>query len=310
MKKRSVLIVMTCLLLALSLSACGYAIVPVSSLQTAAPSTPQPTAEVVLVNTPEPTAVPTPAPTPVATPAPTPVPTPVPTAVPTPVPASNNYPVITKHPAAEKVAANGKCQFVTRYENALYAEWHFVSPDGREDLDYVQAQKAFPSMTIINGFTKDLTLENIPASLDGWKVYCRFSNDTGYTNTNTALITVTGQAAAPVVQSAAFEGRWAEEYAGRCQITFSPCPSGGYNVDISWSSSAWELARWKMTARVNSNNVAVYSDGHEWTESYTDDSNYTISNEIFEETGSFYIQDNKLYWVNNSTGQTTSFVRA
>ena len=85
---------------------------------------------------------------------------------------------------------NGKCQFVTRYENAKFAEWHFVSPDGKKDLNYVQMQKEFPKLTIINGYSKDLTLENIPKELNGWKVYCLFMNDAGATKTATALITV------------------------------------------------------------------------------------------------------------------------
>lgn len=306
MKRKSVIIVVICLLLStLSLSACGYVIVPKSSLQTAAPTTPVPTPDPLPELTPTPTPVPTPVPTP--SPTPTPVPTPAPT--PTPAPVVNNLPVITKHPGSETVPENGKCQFVTRYENALYAEWHFVSPDGSRDLNYRQAQNEFPTMTIVNGYTKDMTLENIPSGINGWKVYCRFSNNSGAINTNTALITVTVQTE-PTVQSTAFVGRWAEEYTGRCQIIFSPCPTGGYNVDISWSSSAAESAHWNMTAKVNDSGVAVYSDGHEWTETYTTETEYTISNEVFGETGSFYIQDGTLYWVNNHNGQTTSFIPA
>ncbi len=90
---------------------------------------------------------------------------------------------------------NGKCQFVARYENAKWAEWHFVSPDGSRDLDYAQAQNEFPTLKIINGFTKDLSLESIPLSLNGWRVYCRFSNDAGSVKTNSALITVRQDAA-------------------------------------------------------------------------------------------------------------------
>ncbi len=97
---------------------------------------------------------------------------------------------MTKDPGSETVPINGKCQFVTRYENAKFAEWHFVSPDGSKDLDYVQMQKEFPTLKIINGYSKDLTLENIPETLNGWKVYCRFSNNAGAVKTATATITV------------------------------------------------------------------------------------------------------------------------
>ena len=151
-------------------------------------STPEPTP----VSTPVPTPVLTPSPTPLSTPAP-PSPTPVPTRVPAaPTPVSANLPRITKNPGSEIVEANGKCQFVTRYENADIAEWHFVSPDGTTDIGYSTAQVLFPTLKIINGYAKDMTLENIPAELNGWKVYCRFSNANGYTDTATASLTVTG----------------------------------------------------------------------------------------------------------------------
>ena len=308
MKNKSVLLVVISLMISIMLlSACGDANEAVSSIQTPAPTTAAPTPQLDPVSTPSLTPVTPPVSTP--EPEPTPAPTPTPTPIPTPAPVAEILPIVTKHPGGETVSVNGKCQFVTRYENALYAEWHFVSPDGSRDLNYTEAQKEFPSMTIVNGYAKDMTLENIPAGLNGWKVYCRFMNDSGVTNTNTALITVTGQTA-PGVQSTDFEGRWAGEYASRCQIIFSPCPTGGYNVDISWSNSAFERVRWNMTARVNDSSVAVYSDGHQWTETYTTDTEYTISNEVFNETGSFYIQEGKLYWVNNHTGETTSFIRA
>ncbi len=156
-----------------------------------------PTPAVAPTTTPPPAAspAPTPTPAPTATPVPTPAPTPTPmptaTPAPTPTPVQSNLPVVTKSPTSEKVAVNGKCQFVAKYENAKWAEWHFVSPDGSRDLNYADAQTAFPTLKIVNGFTKDLTLENIPETLNGWKVYCRFSNDSGSVNTERATITVT-----------------------------------------------------------------------------------------------------------------------
>ena len=46
---------------------------------------------------------------------------------------------------------------------------------------------------IIGGGAKDLTLTNIPAALNGWKVYCRFTNAYGSTDTKTATISILGQ---------------------------------------------------------------------------------------------------------------------
>ena len=134
----------------------------------------------------------TPIPTAAPVPASTPVQTPVPTAVPTLAPAamSANLPRITKNPTDETVPINGRCQFVTRYENADLAEWHFISPDGYRDLTYADAEKEFPTLKIINAYAKDMTLDNIPAALNGWRVYCRFSNNAGSADSGSALITV------------------------------------------------------------------------------------------------------------------------
>ena len=170
MKKRAFVVII--LVLVMLLTACGS-----RSEKVVVTSTPAP----------ESTSAPAPVSTPEPTPAPTPEPTPEPTPSPTPKP---KLPVVTKDPGSETVPINGKCQFVTRYENAIFAEWHFVSPDGAEDLDYVQMQKKFPSLKILHGDSKDLTLENIPETLNGWKVYCRFSNKAGAVKTATATVTV------------------------------------------------------------------------------------------------------------------------
>ncbi len=171
------------------------AVQTVANVAPASQSTPEPTP----YSTPVPTPVLTPSPTPLSTPAPTPVPTPAPV---TPTPISANLPRITKNPGSEIVEANGKCQFVTRYENADIAEWHFVSPDGTTDVGYITAQVLFPTLKIINGYAKDMTLENIPSELNGWKVYCRFSNANGYTDTATASLTVKGTSTNPTVTDA------------------------------------------------------------------------------------------------------------
>ena len=163
-------------------------------------ATSAPTPVMTPAPTPEPIPSPTLTPEPVRTPSPTPVPTPASyTPIPTsgtvytaPIPVQSNLPKITKNPGSETVPVNGKCQFVTRYENADLAEWHFVSPDGTRDIHYSTAEREFPPLKIINGYAKDMTLENIPPTLNGWKVYCRFSNAYGYADTATATLTVNG----------------------------------------------------------------------------------------------------------------------
>ena len=127
---------------------------------------------------------------PVLTPSPAQTAKPVQTPVPTPKPANAGLPTVTKSPTGETVSVGGSCYFVAKYENAIYAEWHFVSPDGSRDLDYSQAAKEFSGLEIVNGYASTMQLKNIPASLNGWNVYCRFSNKAGAVTTGRASITV------------------------------------------------------------------------------------------------------------------------
>ena len=81
-------------------------------------------------------------------------------------------------------------------------------------------------------------------------------------------------------------------------------------MDISWANSAAQRVVWTMTANVYRDDILVYDDGHCWTETYTDDATFEVSDETFNGSGSFFIQDGKLHWVNNQTGEETVLVRA
>ena len=100
-------------------------------------------------------------------------------------------PVITKSPTDETVKVGGNAYFVANYNNASLARWHFVSPDGTTDVQYDEAGKLFPGVEIIHGEYSTMQLRNITKDLNGWKVYCRYSNRAGYTDTEMATITVT-----------------------------------------------------------------------------------------------------------------------
>lgn len=125
-------------------------------------------------------------PTPSAVPIETPQPEPAPSA--TPAPAGN--PIITKDPYDEEVPEGGSCAFIARYENAIWAVWHFVSPDGKIDITYDAINTKFPTLEVWHGEYSTMKLYNIPLEMNGWRVYCRYSNKVGHTDTKTALITV------------------------------------------------------------------------------------------------------------------------
>ena len=146
---------------------------------------PSPTPTPIVETTPAPTPTPTPAPTP--TPTPTPAPTPAPTPTPAPAPGS---PVVTKSPTDETVKPGGSCWFTAEHNGAELARWRFISPEG-EDLQFDEVKAKFPELKILQGEYSHMKLENIPAELDGWRVYCRYTNKVGSIDTKTATIHVT-----------------------------------------------------------------------------------------------------------------------
>ncbi len=99
-------------------------------------------------------------------------------------------PVIISNPISLTVWEGGSCTFMSEYSDATFAEWHFVSPSGRVDVDYSNMQAAYPGTQISNGMFKDMTLDYVTKDFNGGKVYCRFRNNNGYMDTNWALITV------------------------------------------------------------------------------------------------------------------------
>ncbi len=186
--------------------------------------------------TPEPTVLPviTPAPTPV--PAETPVPTPVVTEAPAPVvtqapastPAPANVPVVTKNPTDESLLEGGDAWFVARYQNAKWAVWHFVSPDGQTYWEYSSKELAgkFPGLKIEGGMYSSMHVSNIPLDMNGWRVYCRYSNSAGYVDTSSATISVSAKG---TVDSSKLP-----------VVTKSPT-----NEAVKAGGSAWFIAKYK-----------------------------------------------------------------
>ena len=107
------------------------------------------------------------------------------TVTPTPEPVT-----ITKHPTNETVTEGGSCKFAAKADYYDKARWHFISPSG-EDVNYSNLKKEFPQVEISGGSGHVMTVSNIPLAMDGYRVYCRYSNgDVNYAKTDTALLTV------------------------------------------------------------------------------------------------------------------------
>ena len=246
-------------------------VISIAPLSTPVPST-NPNSAVIPTTVP--TVIPTAAPMPASTPTPIPTVIPTPTPVPTPTP-TPRLPMITKSPTDEIVDEGGSCWFIAKYENATVAVWHFLSPDRQTDLTYEAAQRMFPTMEILNGMYSNLQLKNIPYSANGWRVYCRYSNSNGYTDTGMALITVrpnpnptptpapnpTSTPAPAVVTILNYSGRWTDDGTRTVDMLIYQDKTSVYTIEISWVSSFMETHYWTMSAVDNGSGKLVYSNG-------------------------------------------------
>lgn len=191
------------------------------------------------VQTPAETATSSAKPTPSEAPAGTAAPTDAPAET-TPPYAPASAPTITKSPTGETVDAGGSALFIATSGDATRAIWHFVSPDRSQDIEYTEAAQAFSGLEVINGDSDSLALRNIPESLNGWSVYCRFSNAIGSSDTDRAVITVNA-AKAPEQQQASFDytGTFTEARAQRGTLTITGSPSL-YEVSVDWYEGSTE----------------------------------------------------------------------
>ena len=105
---------------------------------------------------------------------------------------TNQKPVITKNPTGETVEVGGTAQFVARADGATSFVWRIVSADTTNTVTANEAAWYFSGLQVSGQDTERLTLSNIPKSMDGWAVECKFTNAAGSSFTTGAIITVTG----------------------------------------------------------------------------------------------------------------------
>lgn len=124
--------------------------------------------------------------------------TPAATATPAPsaTPAPEAPPKITKHPTGETVEVGGSAKFIARADNAKQIIWRIVSKDTTNTVPAKDASGYFSGLKVSGLDTDTLILSNIPSSMNGWSVECRFVNDYGSSFTKGAVITIENAAAA------------------------------------------------------------------------------------------------------------------
>lgn len=105
---------------------------------------------------------------------------------------SNQRPVITKNPTGETVEVGGTAQFVARADGATSFVWRIVSADTTNTVTASEAAWYFKGLQVSGQDTERLTLSNIPKSMDGWAIECKFTNAAGSSFTTGAILTVKG----------------------------------------------------------------------------------------------------------------------
>ncbi len=104
---------------------------------------------------------------------------------------TDGKPAITKNPTGETVDEGGSAKFISRADNCKAFVWRLVSADTTNTVPAADAADYFKGLKVEGTDTDTLVLSNIPASLNGWAVECKFTgNDGSLLYSNGAVIHV------------------------------------------------------------------------------------------------------------------------
>ena len=97
---------------------------------------------------------------------------------------------ITKNPTDEVRLAGGIAYFTSAATGYDKLTWNFESPD-KKAVTVKEFQTRFPYAVVEGENTTTLTVKNVSADMNGWAVYCTFSNGETEVNTTLAFFYVT-----------------------------------------------------------------------------------------------------------------------
>ena len=95
-----------------------------------------------------------------------------------------------------------------------------------------------------------------------------------------------------------FRGEWHEKTAGRGIVTVSDSLAPmKVKIDVTWPDSASLMSTWKMTAALDRDGKLIYENGIRTVTEYGEDGENWITDESWEESGWFYLNDDgELCW--------------
>lgn len=205
-------------------------------------------------------------------PASAPIQTPPPTQAPSPTPYIPTV-KITKSPTSETVYEGGSALFIAKAENYDKIVWITVSPDKRTSYEIGDAPGHFSGLVIEGQGTGNLRLNNIPYSMNGWRIQAYFTGNGGPSYTAGAYLTVLQDS--PVLPTAA--------PGDNVQALVETLAKQAYNeVYYSASSKGYSVS-----------SISNYSYANALA-----DFNVTFSNRLFTITAEF----NACYYSNTSYG--------
>ena len=97
---------------------------------------------------------------------------------------------ITKSPTDEVRLAGGIAYFTSEANGYSKLAWNFESPD-KKAVTVEEFRTRFPYAVVEGENTTTLTVKNVGADMNGWAVYCTFSNGETEVNTTLAFFYVT-----------------------------------------------------------------------------------------------------------------------
>ena len=102
---------------------------------------------------------------------------------------------VTKQPETQTVKTGGSVTFSVKAKGARNSAitWHFISPDGSEDITGRKLSARFSGLKVSTPNTLNIRLKNVPEEMHGWTVYCHLGKASAGLDTDRVLLLIEGK---------------------------------------------------------------------------------------------------------------------
>ena len=101
---------------------------------------------------------------------------------------------VTEQPETQTVKAGGSVTFSVKAKGmGKVITWHFVSPDGGEDITGKKLSGRFKGLKVSNPNSLNIKLKNVPEEMHGWTVYCHLGKTSAGLDTEAAMLLIEGK---------------------------------------------------------------------------------------------------------------------